>query len=211
MKSIPIIMSGDMAVKSHTGEKGETRRPCIDQSPDRYVYLENFPTFPQTDETGYTGWAKDIKAVNLFLVPTKCPYGTPGDELWVKETCYLHGVWVVHGLYPKTKTGRVKRYFMPHRDAGVKFPDNPPLTTCTRRDDVGWFKRNPRFMPRWACRTTLIVRSIRAERLKEITHPGARAEGFDSRADFMEYWDSLYAKKPELQSDANPWVWVVGW
>ena len=66
---------------------------------------------------------------------------------------------------------------MPHRDPGVMFPDNPPLTTCTRRDDVGWFKRNPRFIPRWASRTQLVVKDIRAERLQKITEADAIAEG----------------------------------
>ena len=29
-----------------------------------------------------------------------------------------------------------------------------------------------------------------------------------SLLDFLYYWDSLYKKKPEYQSKANPWVWV---
>ena len=69
-------------------------------------------------------------------------------------------------------------------------------------------------MPRWASRITLEITDVRVERLQEIDIHDVIKEGIkvDSIAGFSRfkgYWDSLYAKKPEYQWKANPWVWVI--
>ena len=81
-------------------------------------------------------------------------------------------------------------------------------------------------MPRWASRLTLEVLSVRAEGLQEISNEDCVREGA-CKKEIMDVltgidavrgslfvgamkilWDSIYAKKPEYQWDANPWVWV---
>ncbi len=82
-------------------------------------------------------------------------------------------------------------------------------------------------MPRWASRIQLVIKSIRAERLQDITPGDIELEGLsvpeiplhewlDMNMDeqwevyvkpFRELWDKIYAKKPDLQWDKNPWVW----
>ncbi len=236
MKSRPIIFSGALAGEVNTGAKDVTRRP-IKFRPAVVSRIEQcslckgggFEWIECCNEhSGY-----DMRSPCQCRWP-KCPHGEPGDELWVREAHYLYGKWVKSGLTP---TGRQAWRFVPLRWGTancVFYPDNPPDSICTKKTEVGWFKRLARFMPRWASRTTLTVKDVRAERLGDITEEDAKREGFDSspsvqscsihtaastlypipletssRSEFMEYWDAMYAKKPELLSGANPWVWRI--
>ncbi len=77
-------------------------------------------------------------------------------------------------------------------------------------------------MPRWACRLTLRVTDVRAERVQEITNDGALAEGIDHTAEafaagmpsghyrsrFALLWDQINGKRPGAAFDDDPWVWV---
>jgi hypothetical protein len=71
-------------------------------------------------------------------------------------------------------------------------------------------------MPRWASRITLEIINVKIERLQEITED-VKSEGVEIdghytmfyKTAFERFWDPLYAKKPEYQWAANPWVWVI--
>lgn len=58
--------------------------------------------------------------------------------------------------------------------------------------------------------THIRLLSIREELLLVITEDDARAEGFRNCSDFFVFWDNLYKKRPELQHEKNPTVWVLG-
>lgn len=150
-----------------------------------------------------------------------CPYGVPGDRLWVKET-FAERV-DIDGKDPAQRS-RAKHYLMFKADGeDPRDPDN--FHTWGR-----W--RSPRYMPRWASRLTLDVVSVRVERLHEITEEDARAEGVrelplqegkagawwtadpsaslaapDPVLAFRKLWDSLNAKRAPW--DSNPWVWRI--
>ena len=64
----------------------------------------------------------------------------------------------------------------------------------------------------------LEVVSVRAERVQDIKEPDCWAEGFADCAEincsccfnrFRRCWDSIYHKKPDLNWNANPFVWVI--
>ena len=61
------------------------------------------------------------------------------------------------------------------------------------------------FMPQEYCRLYLEITDLGIERLLEIDEEGARAEGFESRNDFLEYFKLLGGNKEQ----DNPFVWVV--
>lgn len=173
--------------------------------------------------------------INKAVIP--CPYGKPGDRLWVREEHYAFGHWEpVTGV--KTKGGRQKWKFVAD-DGFVRFPDEADAPKEFRkgqhhRDPAtpAWHKRLARFMPRVFSRIALEIVAVRVERLQEISEEDALAEGCDDFTlnedvkmwssvveKYAELWDSINDKNPprgEIRQgihphswDANPWVWVI--
>ncbi|HNP65942.1 MAG TPA: hypothetical protein PKH39_18585 [Woeseiaceae bacterium] len=71
-------------------------------------------------------------------------------------------------------------------------------------------------MPRKFCRLVLEVKSVRVERLQEISRGDCMSEGCpfpnmqdgpDPKTWFSDLWNSISAKRAPW--DSNPWVWVV--
>ena len=144
----------------------------------------------------------------------RCPYGAPGDALWVRET------WAPLGDILTEVIGRPRVF---RADADLVRDDSG--------DRVGWwlgetflegserpFRWRPSLhMPRWASRITLDVVSVRVERLQAISEADAEAEGVSAdlesrtlaRDAFRELWDSINGKRPGCSWDDDPWVWVV--
>ncbi len=232
MKERPILFSGPMirAIQDKEHPKTVTRRPIkirrgrksISLSTDLMLVTKSYDRGLRHFDFG--------PRKGLITESLPCLYCMIGDRLWVRETHFLWGVKApLLGQF--TKAGRIKRQFKPDVSFGVKFPDGPPLPQqiCTPTDTQGWFKRPSIFMPRWASRIQLVVKSVRAERLQDITPGDIELEGIsvpeiplhewlDMNMDeqwevyvkpFRELWDAMYAKKPELQFDANPWVWLT--
>lgn len=119
-----------------------------------------------------------------------CPFGQPGDRLWLREP------WALAG-------GEEGRYL--YQAAG-----GPPPGS-------GW--QPPKTMPREASRLLAEVRSVRLERLQDIPadeledegalwREGDRPAGETEREGFARWWDSLHSR-PGTRWEDNPWVWVV--
>jgi len=144
-----------------------------------------------------------------------CPYGLPGDGLWVRETHWRFGRWVKNG---SSARGTQKWKFKPMKDDAVAFMLNGPNA---KRGAIGWHKRPSIFLPRWASRIMLEILDIRVQRLQEISEADAQAEGcsmgydgpysfhqgFNYRGGFMALWDSINGKRAAWAT--NPWVWAV--
>jgi hypothetical protein len=154
--------------------------------------------------------------ISIFPVPN-CPYGVPGDRLWVRE------VWAVEQSLNLFRPNDL----IPDESVVEYGADNelskPAPSFCRGR----W--RPGIFMPRWASRITLEVVSVRAGQLCQISEADAKAEGTDCRsdlswgggrgddmprwavahghrADFERLWKSIHG---EPSWNDNPWVWVV--
>lgn len=148
------------------------------------------------------------------LAEMPCPYGKPGDRLWVREAwnwCYAAA-----------------------KDASGKGAEDRELIdyAADGHPSVFGFKWRPSIhMPRWASRILLEIVAVRVERLADISRDDAEAEGIglrrvsendyrwidytdkagghtfgDPRHSFWSLWKSING---EESHDANPWVWVV--
>jgi len=158
---------------------------------------------------------------------TNCPYGQPGDRLWVRETARCN----YRSEQPPTNTGCIG---VDYRAGGSRMQDY----ALGERDNYPWFPSRsfnadqtmrwaPAIhMPRWASRITLEISAVRVERLQDISEADAIAEGIEKtpsgmwslygqsdvdgtyspRASFRALWESIYGAG---SWEANPWVWVV--
>jgi hypothetical protein len=144
----------------------------------------------------------------------KCPYGVPGDRLWVRET------WGV-GNRPDPRHGWIDG--LEYRADETIFDDDDLPIHPVDQDLSPWEGRGWRpsiFMPRWAARITLEITDVRVERLQEINsvrHDDVLKEGwpfeFDSKDEnpaeaFRRLWDSINSNRGYPWA-SDPWVWVV--
>jgi hypothetical protein len=192
----PILMSGPLVRAILDGKKTVTRRPV------KGMALE------WLDEGFTSGFVADPK--NQI-----CPYGFPGDRLWVKET---HAVEYLKDAGAQHEDRIVYRADLAARwlnDLGFPVGDTFYLPTDYRPER--WHPSI--FMARWASRILLEVVSVRVERLQDITEEDARREGVGpapppSRPDwpatyrggFAAKWDEIYGQGAWAQND---WVWVL--
>lgn len=178
----PIPFSGEMVRAILDGRKTQTRRVMRPQ--------------PQADWRWNGQRFQEHKGYPVGHVNVPCPYGEVGDHLWVREAWKL---W----------SNATDWYTVSYPATG---PATYPIQCC--RDLAVLKKRgikNSRFMPREFSRITLEVKSVRVERVQEITQRDAIAEGLvtlASVAEFRRLWDSINAKRG-YSWDVNPWVWVV--
>lgn len=128
----------------------------------------------------------------------------PGDILWARET------WRSVGWRPEN--GHLIEYQADERRVWREAPlDTSSTEVVDHQHPDRW--RPSIFLFRWAVRLTMPVLAVRAERLTEITEAGVRAEGFahaklgTTPADYCR----VYRQMHSLDTDADPWVWVVSW
>ena len=149
-----------------------------------------------------------------------CPYGIPGDRLWVRETwCELRvGHFNELGL-PRDLL--VTRYDDPRRN-GAAYRANCSAEGEEIRASYGYRWKHSIHMPRWASRLTLEIVNVRVERLHDLSEADALDEGCDINLLpdgageggeftcptewFMNLWNTKYGSKAW---DDNPWVWVI--
>ena len=185
MKEKPILFSGEMVRAILDGRKTMTRR-CV-KRPFTIIQFTDGP------------WPVDGKA-------KPCPYGAPGDRLWVRERLHFQ------------------------LDEGWVYVADMSLVP----DEVDFSKRTPYcpsiHMPRWASRITLEVTAVRVERVHDIGKDGRKAsdvlaEGVTADAiarerewfhqddspalAFSRLWDSINGKRKGCSWADNPWVWCV--
>ena len=160
---------------------------------------------------------------------TPCPYGVPGDRLWVREA-WCHYQPVLNLLRrdgaPITEiSDGAAAYRADGFDSIEECRDHLKMLHgrgCEAIEINGDRWRPSIHMPRWASRITLEVTAVRVERLQEISEEDATAEGVEPRragqdehgpikthrTGFVYLWQELNAKRGYLW-ESNPWVWVI--
>lgn len=226
IKERPILFKPEMVRAILEGRKTQTRR---------IIKLKTDETF---DEHALKGAIQEkiplvdpiAGVVGTTSRVVKCPYGVPGDQLWVRETFALesdYGV-CVPGYEPPYKDGRpINRvkgdcdwpdyWEQPHYRATDADPD---LCYEDQKEEGPCVKWKPSIhMPRWASRITLEVTKVRVERVQDICadEENVIAEGINPsdycypQEAFDLYktlWNSIN-EKCGYGWDTNPWVWVV--
>lgn len=214
MKERPILFSAPMIRAILDGRKTITRRVVKPQP--RFTDPQHQSVDPPNDGNEWTWWAGNV--TQGIYHEARCPYGKPGDRLWVRESGWERP----HRTFKMLRDGADtwERYYY---DAdGYKNEGD-------KEQFKQWgFKRRPSIhMPRWASRIDLEITGIRVERLQDISEADAAAEGVtredsdvgriywhDSRSDWSK--DPRHAYEQLWQSingpqswEANPWVWVI--
>lgn len=202
MKERPILFNGPMVSAILEGRKTQTRRiikpqPYAGWMPDVGIY---HPTIIDREGEAFPG--DPVFGAYDEVDGRPCPFGQPGDRLWVRETfsesepCHLGG------------------------------RQQPTIWYRADNNRPDWANRNWKpsiFMPRQLSRITLEINEIRVERLQDISEADALAEGFlgyrasdgydidtfrdvEPKQEFNNLWESINGVG---SWDKNPWVWVV--
>lgn len=184
----PIIFSTPMVQAILDGKKTQTRRVIkIDDAPEN--------------------WKISIAGTSIVRTEpydVKLPRYAVGDILWVRETFFCE---------PCTEdcAGRNDENECPFNRVGNKCYGYKTQYAGGRCDGVKW--RPSIHMPREAARIFIRVKTVRVERVQDITAHDAIREGmeseipFDTVDEFKELWNNLNAKRG-YGWESNPWVWV---
>jgi hypothetical protein len=199
----PILFNGDMVRAILDGRKTQTRR--LLKGPGRLGYVSDIIEEVEriNGKEVSCGFADDYG--KWHKTEEVCPFGQPGDELWVRET--FSRVPATAYVCSREEDGSM----VPHRVS----PDGYEWAVYK----VGWTRSAPPWkpsihMPRWASRISLEITNIRAEHLQDIDDTDAEREGCDgadfkpgySTNEFRKLWESINGQGSWA---ANPWVWVV--
>lgn len=215
MKERPIIFSAPMVRAILAGTKTQTRRVVKPQPPEilpAYAPKVYWPardrhmTHGDPDGAAYLQFERpgDYDGAHVMRggFGFRCPYGQPGDRLWVRET------WAQPD----------------RRSAGF----SPWVYAANYQERSSHRWRSSIHMPRCASRILLDVTDVRVERLQDISEADAQAEGVTPKWEpgcsgrlmdafggfsfrpaasaYAELWEQINGPG---SWDANPWVWVI--
>jgi hypothetical protein len=193
MKERPIIFRAEMVRAILAGRKTQTRR-IVKPRHMATVGAEQFP------------------------ILAMYPCGSPGDRLWVRETCRAEAIddeglcgvrYVADGRFmPIANTREASdRWVQLYWYRGMEGATVPPI-----------------HMPRWASRITLEITDVRVERLQDISEADAVAEGCkpirpelvqdglivrlgrSAVEEFRLVWEQIHGGG---SWEKNPWAWVI--
>jgi len=193
MRERPILFGGEMVRAILGGRKTQTRR-VINPQPEWQL------TAPRVVDGK---WLFGSIALGYTQDVWRCPYGKPGDHLWVRET------WAASMMVDDWKPSEI----VPE-DVSWWYKAGEPHHVWEGDAQGKW--RPSIFMPRWASRITLEVTAVRVERVQDTKPIDALKEGIEVGDDygpeyvarFARLWDEINAKRGYAW-DNNPWVWVV--
>ncbi len=233
VKERPILFSAPMVRAILEGRKTVTRRVVKETKAhaDGFIMLDHGKGWWPYNMFGDS----EVDSEGMEY-PIACPYGKPGDRLWVRESWWQAGDW--QATYPEDDTGA---WFGSRRVvySADGTPPNEPNNSypnglrngaysATAPNKI-WRHRPSIHMPRWASRIILEITDVHVERLKDISDNEIEAEGvdLDALADGQDRYDMCHAGsgadgRPTLLTAwrhlwestggdwaANPWIWAV--
>jgi len=229
----PLLFSGAMVLATLRADDPKTQTRRVIKGLTEKMWVEEsekggFSVCYHGDPTCGTG----VWDVPEHSYPITCPYGQPGDRLWVRETHFAWGRWETRY---SVKKGRDEWHFVDLTlECGHEYAYAADgHSSAPHRRSAGttpcWWKRPAIFMPRAASRIDLEVTGVRVEQLQRISESDCYAEGIDTegaaynegenyvnagspvpaaRWAYNTLWEEINGKGP-YHWEANPWVWVV--
>jgi len=214
MNERPILFNGEMVRAILAGRKTQTRRVFKfnagsffkDITGQVQAHFE-FKTVYPMPKVGFVFWDSDAsdslrefsdKAYAESTAGYRCPYGEPGDRLWVRETFMVMDI----GSF-----GRVKNTLL------FRATDEEAVNMRWKPEFIKW--KPSIFMPRNYSRLLLEIVSVRVERVQNISLQDAISEGMtcdlpfcNQQEEYEDLWNRIH-KKRGFGWDTNPWVWVI--
>ncbi len=205
MKETGLIFKAPLVRAILEGRKTQTRRIV---KPVRHPDLGNV----------YSPGALVREHEPQHVINRACPYGQPGDRIYVRETARSCRAYEVQG-YPPSQWGNKPIWF--------EADGTPPGA------ETAWAtKATPAIhLPMFAARIWLEVTSVRVERLQDISEEDAITEGIERADNFFgcTCWkaygepegadvvcpdDPIGSFRTLWEStggdwDSNPWVWAI--
>lgn len=218
MKERPILFSAPMVRALLAGTKTQTRRAF---SPRMEKLMRAAAAMGEVSHFLDEG---SMQPNDLDYARSFCPYGQPGDRLWVRESGAMHPLaapedpaqpWLFR--HDVQATASLGHYWVQRTRA----PGASYSAECTREQFLrhASAKVVPSIhMARWASRILLDIKAVRVERLQDISEADCRAEGahgghgsipgYGYSATPLEHFRHIWSSTGG-DWDANPWVWVV--
>lgn len=217
MKERPIIFSTPMVQAILQGRKTMTRRVIKSKTGLFQVSKANYE--PDAAHFYHDRSVSMLDENERDVGTLFCPYGNPGDRLWVRET-WNYGD--PNDLVPGEITGD-KCGFIGQIDGRevewvwvykASCPEVHPI-----KGELNW--KPSIYMPRSASRILLEIINVRVERVQDISEDDAIMEGAEMamfeavnpdfstnsyKNGFMKIWTNINGNE---SWNANPWVWVI--
>lgn len=208
----PILFIAPMVRAILDGHKTVTRRAVKAPIPGSTVRVRAYRNRLGNQVFGPVIGVSEKLGEITELSGIKCPYGQPGEHLWVRETWYCNHFDVQKGPYLQPADmvdldqARVDGDLVYAADGLTPYEQEQPV----------W--KPSIHTPRWVSRILLEITDVRVERLHAITDGQCMAEGAQSghgaipgyignatvQEHFRYIWESTGG-----DYRSNPWVWVV--
>ncbi|WP_061286405.1 hypothetical protein [Leptospira interrogans] len=235
----PILMSGNLVCETLYGRKTQTRRTsklkAINDNLDEWEFIE---TCHEHTQTGTYFCAFFIHKKTNERKWVRCPYGSKGDLLWVKETWRV-GAWDVPTKsiavdyradnFVRTEWIHDESRFEKLVEQSIFDAEKAGISKWSPRGGNEYFKWKPGkspcrwrpslFMSKEISRIKLEIKDIRIERLHQISEQDSEAEGVQFLREVPDADDTLSARVLfEILWESrngrgswkeNPWVWVI--
>ncbi len=183
MNARPILFSEPMVRALLDGRKTQTRRVMKPQPPNEARSAGVISSASASH--GLWWWLDDTDLMEASSIGDqfRCPYGVPGDLLWVRETFFCDDFQYPNGDAHSYRIVNGERVALTDEERKAKMLENmlyradgePAFEGST--DPVPW--RPSIHMPRWASRLTLRVTDVRVQRVQDISREDVIAEGIE--------------------------------